>query len=146
MRWNRDYDSPNVEDRRSQGGAGLGGGGGVPLWGLLAIASRFGWKGILIALIVGGALMYGGGNLCTGSGTPDRAVDQRPEVTSGTETEMTHFVGFVLDDVNHTWRDQLAGYQDTRLVLFRNAIRSACGRSALDVSARTGWFLLKVAR
>src|SRR5262245_47478772 len=65
MRWDRDYDSPNVEDRRSEGGAGLGGGGGgFPLWGLMAIAGRFGWKGVVIALIVVGLLSYSGSNLC----------------------------------------------------------------------------------
>src|SRR5262249_61260504 len=68
MRWDRDYDSPNVEDRRGEGGAGLGGGRGVPAWGLLAIAGRFGWKGIVIALIVVGLLSYSGSNLCSGSG------------------------------------------------------------------------------
>ncbi|TMQ11596.1 MAG: hypothetical protein E6J90_34295 [Deltaproteobacteria bacterium] len=135
MRWDRNYDSPNVEDRRSEGGAGLGGlggGGGLPLWGLFAVAGRFGWKGIVVALIVVGALVYGG-NLCSGSGTYDRAVDPRSATAPQPDSEMTHFVGFVLDDVNHTWRDQLPGYQDTRLVLFRNAIRSACGTATTAV-------------
>jgi uncharacterized protein len=133
MRWDRDHESPNVEDRRSEGGVGLGGGGGFPLWGLLAIAGRFGWKGIVIALIVVGALTYGGSDLCTGSGTSDRAVDPRSVATERTDSDLTHFVGFVLDDVNHTWTDQLAGYQDARLVLFRNAIRSACGTATTAV-------------
>jgi predicted metalloprotease len=136
MRWDRNYESSNIEDRRSEGGAGLGGlgggGGGFPLWGLFAIAGRFGWKGILVALILVGGLMYGG-NLCTGGGSPDRAVDQRSATAPAEDSEMTHFVGFVLDDVNHTWRDQLPGYQDTRLVLFRNAIRSACGTATTAV-------------
>src|ERR1043166_6045852 len=81
MRWDRNYESSNVEDRRSEGGAGLGGfgggGGGFPLWGIFALAGRFGWKGILVALILVGGLMYGG-NLCTGTGSYDRAADQRP--------------------------------------------------------------------
>ena len=132
MRWDRNYESSNVEDCRSEGGAGLGG-GGFPLWGLLGLAGRFGWKGILIALVVIGALMYGGGNLCTGSGTNDQAVAPRPAAVGQDEAEVTHFVGFVLDDVNHTWHDQLPGYQDTRLVLFRNAIRSACGTATTAV-------------
>jgi predicted metalloprotease len=133
MRWDRDYDSPNVEDRRAEGGVGgFGGGGGIPLWGLFAIASRFGWKGVVIALVVIGALTYGGGNLCTGSGY-HQAVDQRPVAIERSESERSHFVGFVLDDVNHTWRDQLPGYHDARLVLFRNAIRSACGTATTAV-------------
>jgi predicted metalloprotease len=136
MRWDRDYESSNVEDRRSEGGAGLGGfgggGGGFPLWGIFALAGQFGWKGILIALVLVGGLMYGG-NLCTGTGGYDRAVDQRPAATAPADGELEHFVGFVLDDVNHTWREQLPGYQDARLVLFRNAIRSACGTATTAV-------------
>ena len=133
MRWDRDYNSPNVEDRRSEGGFGVGGGGGgFPLWGLLAIAGRFGWKGIVVALLVVGFLSYGGSNLCSGSGGYDRAVAPRSTPTQGSD-DLTHFVGFVLDDVNKTWSDQMPGYQNTRLVLFRNAIRSACGTATTAV-------------
>jgi predicted metalloprotease len=136
MRWDRDYESPNVEDRRAEGGAGLGGGGGgIPLWGLLAIAGRFGWKGVVLALVVVGILSYGGSNLCTGTGTAptDHAVDPRSVAGERVDSDLTHFVGFVLDDVNRSWADELAGYQDTRLVLFRNAIRSACGTATTAV-------------
>ncbi len=133
MRWDRDYDSPNVEDRRGEGGAGLGGGGGIPLWGLLAIAGRFGWKGVVVALIVIGFLSYGVSNLCSGSGTYNRAVDPRSVAGERADSDLTHFVGFVLDDVNRTWADQLPGYQDARLVLFRSAIRSACGTATTAV-------------
>ena len=134
MRWDRNYESSNVEDRRSEGGAGLGGGGGVPLWGILALAGRFGWKGILVALLLIGGLMYGG-NLCGGSGGGTHgAYDQRSaQQTKPGDDELVHFVGFVLDDVNKTWHQQLPGYQDTRLVLFRNAIASACGTATTAV-------------
>src|SRR5262245_20908312 len=133
MRWDRDYNSPNVEDRRAEGGAGLGGGGGFPLWGLMAIAGRFGWKGIVIALIVVGLLSYSGSNLCSGSGTYDRAVDHRSAATEPADSDLTHFVGFVLDDVNRAWSDQLPGYENTRLVRFRNAIGSAGGTATTAV-------------
>ncbi|HEX8109756.1 MAG TPA: neutral zinc metallopeptidase, partial [Kofleriaceae bacterium] len=76
---------------------------------------------------------YGGSNLCSGSGSYDRAVDPRSVATERADSDLTHFVGFVLDDVNRTWADQLPGYQDTRLVLFRNAIRSACGTATTAV-------------
>jgi len=134
MRWDRGHDSSNVEDRRSEGGGGLGfGGGGVPLWGLLSIAGRFGWRGILVALLVIGGLMYGG-NLCSGTGSltgPHRAV--APSDTDPAQDELAHFVGFVLDDVQKTWHEELPGYQDARLVLFRNAINSACGTATAAV-------------
>jgi len=41
------------------------------------------------------------------------------------------FVSFVLDDVQHTWEQNLpkagAAYRHTKLVLFRDSIASACG-------------------
>lgn len=143
MRWDQGNDSPNIEDRRSEGGRGLGGGGGgMPLWGLLAIASRFGWKGILVALVVIGGLMYGG-NLCSGGGdiTPEpRAGDHaRPPQSAvapdraAPSDDLKHFVGFVLDDVQKTWHKELPGYEDAKLVLFRNAIASACGTATAAV-------------
>jgi predicted metalloprotease len=135
MRWDRGNNSSNIEDRRSEGGAGLGGGGGgMPLWGLLAIASRFGWKGILIALVLIGGLMYGG-NLCTGGGSPigpEHAVAPQ-RAADPTQDDLKHFVGFVLDDVQKTWHQQLPGYEDAKLVLFRNAIGSACGTATAAV-------------
>jgi uncharacterized protein len=140
MRWDRDNNSSNIEDRRGEGGAGggFGGGGGLPLWGLLAVAGRFGWKGILIALVVIGGLMYGG-NLCNGTGGGVTPPAQRqgavPAQTRGAASadEAKHFVGDVLDDVQKTWRDQLSGYEDAKLVLFRNSIRSACGTATSAV-------------
>ncbi len=134
MRWDRNYESSNVEDRRSEGGAGLGGfggGGGFPLWGIFALAGRFGWKGILIALLLVGGLMYGG-NLCGGS-EPQQNLTAPTSQTSAGDNELVHVVGFVLDDVNKTWREQLPDYHDTKLVLFRNAIGSACGTATTAV-------------
>jgi len=136
MRWDRGHDSSNIEDRRAEGGGGLGfgGGSGVPLWGLLSIAGRFGWRGVLVALLVIGGLMVGG-NLCSGAGTltaPHGAVAPQRD-TDPTQDELTHFVGFVLDDVQKTWHQELHGYQDARLVLFRDAIASACGTATAAV-------------
>jgi len=135
MRWDRGNESSNIEDRRSEGGSGLGGGGGgLPLWGLLAVAGRFGWKGVLIALVLVGGLMYGG-DLCGGSAPAPRpgAVSGQRVTTAPQDDELKHFVGFVLDDVQKTWHDQLPGYEDARLVLFRGAIRSACGTATTAV-------------
>jgi predicted metalloprotease len=143
MRWDRDNNSSNIEDRRGEGGAGGGfgfggGGGGLPLWGLLAVAGRFGWKGILIALVVVGGLMYGG-NLCSGTGgrvtPPSQQQGAVPAQTRGAASndEAKHFVGDVLDDVQKTWGEQLSGYEDAKLVLFRNSIRSACGTATSAV-------------
>ena len=141
MRWDRDNNSSNIEDRRGEGGAGGGfggGGGGLPLWGLLAVAGRFGWRGILIALVVVGGLMYGG-NLCSGTGGDlpppaqrQGAVQTQPRGAASND-DAKHFVGDVLDDVQRTWSEQIPGYEDAKLVLFRNSIRSACGTATSAV-------------
>ena len=128
MRWNREHISPNVDDRRGEGPA-RGVGGGLPIQGILTLASRFGWKGILIALLVVGAVTYGG--LCTG-GTPTQQVQQTTS-SPGAQDEAAKFVGFVLDDVQKTWSEQLPGYQLTRLELFRDSIASACGTATSAV-------------
>jgi uncharacterized protein len=129
MRWDRGHDSPNLEDRRGEGGVRLGG-SGFPIWGLFALAGRFGWKGILVALIVVGALVYGG-DMCSGTGTERSAVPTR--ATDPQQDELARFVGFVLDDVQATWGKELPDYQGTKLVLFRNAVGSACGTATAAV-------------
>lgn len=132
MRWNRDNDSPNVEDRRAEGGRGLGG-GGIPIMGVLAVASRFGWKGVLVALVVIGALVYGGDMCGGGAGAPQRGAVPQQKEADPAQDELAHFVGFVLDDVQTAWRKELPDYQDAKLVLFRNAIGSACGTASSAV-------------
>ena len=132
MRWDRNYSSNEIEDRRAEGGYGLGGGGGTPIGGILRIASLFGWKGILVGLLIAGFLAVGGGGLLGGGGGATHSA-MRPAATSPQEDELVHFVGFVFDDVQKTWRAQIPGYQDAHLVLFRNAIRSACGTASTAV-------------
>jgi predicted metalloprotease len=132
MRWDRDYRSPNVDDRRSLSG----GRAGLPLGALLAVGSRFGWKGILIALLVVGAMTYGGmcqGDSlgCAGSGTPGQSAVQTQRAPEN--DELAQFVGFVFDDVQKTWNAQLRGYETTRLVLFRDQVDSACGSASSAV-------------
>jgi predicted metalloprotease len=48
--------------------------------------------------------------------------------TTPEEEELVDFMSFVLDDLQATWRQVLPdAYQDAQMVLFRDAIRSACG-------------------
>lgn len=155
MRWDRNYSSSDIDDRRSEGGAGLGsafgssfggfgGGGGVYL--LVRALSMFGWKGILIGLLIAGAVMAGG--RCTDLGS---AVSPGPQSTpsqqsapgqmasgqevqaSPDEQDLVRFVGFVFDDIQKMWRNQLRNYRGARLVLFRRAVRSACGTASTAV-------------
>jgi len=43
------------------------------------------------------------------------------------EAELVSFVSYVLDDAQGVWGRKLQGYRDAKLVLFRDAVRSACG-------------------
>jgi hypothetical protein len=113
---------------------------GLPLGSLLAVGSRFGWKGILVALLVVGAMTYGGvcsgGGLssCLGGGDPGSsrvATERAPQ--GAPQDELANFVGFVLDDVQQTFGRELRGYETTRLVLFRNQVGSACGSASAAV-------------
>jgi predicted metalloprotease len=130
MRWDRNYTSSEVDDRRGEGGAGLGGGGGVPLWGVLRLFSMFGWKGILVGLVIAGVVMARG--VFTGGGG-DQHVSHAPVSSTPQEDELVHFVEFVFDDVQTSWRKQIPGYRDARMVLFRRAIQSACGTASTAV-------------
>jgi uncharacterized protein len=119
MKWQRGYESSNVEDRRGQGGGRMPGG-------------RLGLGGILILLVLSlifkrDFLSLAGGLAgdapATGDGT---AVESSPA-----EDSTKQFVSFVLDDAQATWDSIFAGnreqYTDARLVLFRDGVQSACG-------------------
>ena len=116
MRWTPGGRSRNLEDRRGARGAG------VPL----------GIGGTLIVLVLG--LIFGP-DVVSNSG-----LDPGVQTTSGgalapadsaREEPAVQFVSFVLDDAQRTWARILpeAGvpYEDARLVLFRDAVRSGCG-------------------
>src|SRR5512141_992525 len=125
MRWNEGEQSPDIEDRRGEGGGFRLGGGGFKLGCggiiLLAILSIV-FKKNFFAL------------LDTSSGGP-AAVDvtrSGPPVSQSAEDQQrVKFVSFVIDDVQRTWEKEfpkLGGtYQRAKLVLFRDATRSGCG-------------------
>lgn len=134
MRWTRGYQSNNVDDRRAEGPARAFGGGGFPLGGILAVAARFGWKGILVALVIVGALMFGG-DMCSGSSVPpqQQATTQPAERGARGTDDGASFVGFVLDDVQTFFGREIRGYEPARLTLFRNSVGSACGTATSAV-------------
>ncbi len=136
MRWTRGYRSSNVDDRRAEGPVRGFGGGGVPLGSLLAVGARFGWKGILVAIVIVGAMMYGGGSLCSGVGgdapAPRPAATQAERGPAATD-DGASFVGFVLDDVQGFFGRELRGFEPARLTLFRHSVGSACGTATSAV-------------
>jgi uncharacterized protein len=117
MRWSDEGRSSDLEDRRggSPGGFGLphiGIGGAILLLVLSLVFHRN-----FFALL-------GGGSLSTDS------TQTRP-LNDSTEEPEVHFVSFVLDDTQRTltqvFQQQGRSYRHAKLVLFRDAVDSACG-------------------
>lgn len=137
MRWRGNQQSNNVEDRRGESAPGRLGGGGGGIIRLLPVVYRFlGFKGTVIAALGIGAYLMFTGNLGVLTGTgglTDPAGAQKSElvVESAEEQELVNFVSVVLADTEQTWhtlfQQQGNTYQEPRLVLFRNAVNSACG-------------------
>ncbi|MEO8033819.1 MAG: neutral zinc metallopeptidase [Acidobacteriota bacterium] len=123
MRWTPGGSSSDVEDRRgSSGGGGFGiGGGGLGIGGavILLVLSLIFHKDFF-------ALFSGAGGAPASSVTSTGPVQETPE-----EHKSVEFVTFVLNDAQKTWEQifaQRSGqYRHAKLVLFRDAIQSACG-------------------
>ena len=120
MRWTPGGQSPNIEDRRN---SGIGGGGmrlglgGMVILFILSVVFRRDFFSLLN--------VSPGGTTATTTSQPNPAQDAK-------EQPLVQFVSFVLDDAQNEWKQLLptqAGvpYSDARLVLFRDAVNSACG-------------------
>src|SRR3954447_9704542 len=125
MRWTPGGRSSDLEDRRGSSGSGFGGFGGGGM--------RIGLGGAVVLLVLSlifkqnfFALLGGGGATDTGDPAASAPVASTPE-----EEKRVEFVSFVLDDAQNTWAKlfQARGrqYEHAKLVLFRDAIQSACG-------------------
>jgi len=140
MRWRGFRKSSNVEDRR---GLRISGRSGISsassgMLRLLPMVFRFlGFKGTVILLVCVGAygLFTGNlGNMLAFLGFQQGTTTQlssEPFQETEQEKELVDFVSVVLADTEETWAElfQQRGltYQEPRLVLFRDAVESACG-------------------
>ena len=122
MKWEGNRESNNVEDRRSSGGSGSGGlggllgGRGIGI-GTIVVALLGGWIfGINPLTILG---MLSGGGAPTAQVSQQQGPAQRPPA----DDRMAKFVGTVLADTEDVWKDVFtkggATYQEPKLVLFR---------------------------
>ncbi len=138
MRWRGKKSSNNIEDRRHVQTSGVGGLGRGGALRLLPMVFRFlGFKGTAILVVAIGAYGIMTGNLgaILGLLTGQQAsVSQQTTTTikqSAQEKELVEFVSVILADTEQTWtaifEEQGQKYQQPRLVLFRNAVKSACG-------------------
>ena len=122
MRWSPGGRSANVEDRRGGGGRFIGGAGGMGIGTVVIL--------LVLSLIFKRDMFQmvgGGGPVGSAPSAPAGApVEETPE-----ERRLVEFVSFVLDDAQAVWDSVLprhgAPYRPARLVLFRDAIQSACG-------------------
>jgi predicted metalloprotease len=114
MRWTPGDRSPNLEDRRGQRFAGVG---------------RLGIGGVVILLVL--SLIFKRDFFSLLSGGQGEAAQSGPVATTPEEEHLVDFVSFVFDTTQSTWTQILAQrgarYQDAKLVLFRDAVQSACG-------------------
>ncbi len=122
MRWDEGHESPDVIDKRGEGG-------GPRMGGFLALLpflmrSKLGWL-----VILGGGAYY----LFTGVlGGGQRSLHDAP-VGKGNAADQTmvQFVSFVLDDTQKTWSDVFRQrgqtYQKAKMVLFTDSTPTGCG-------------------
>lgn len=128
MRYRKGYRSDDVIDRRGERHVGGGGGGGAAL-GLigLLLRTRYGWIGVVLLVLY---YLFAGG-LGGPGGSDRRLAEAPPQGAAEPQDDLTSFVHFVLDDVQGTWqaRSPIAGvpYRRAKLVLFTDAIPTACG-------------------
>ncbi len=124
MKWNRGPRSDNLEDLRgSTGGRGFGGGG-----------SRIGLGGLVVLLLLSLVFKKDFFSLVgAGGGAPSQGQATGPVQSTPEEEEQVDFVSAVLDSTQQFWARELprqgARYQNADLVLFRDAIQSACGNA-----------------
>ncbi len=121
MRWTPGGESEDIEDRRDQGGGGMGLGG-----------IHLGIGGTLIVLVLSFIFKTNLFNLFSGGPVGTPAANVAPDTArDASEKPLVEFVSFVLDDVQKTWTRLLpesgAQYRHAKLVLFRDSTPTACG-------------------
>jgi predicted metalloprotease len=121
MRWSSGGRSSNLEDRRGGGGRFIGGAGGLGAGTIIIL--------IILSIIFKRDMFQLVSDPGVGAGGETAAGP--PAETTPAEERLVDFVSFVLDDAQNVWGQVLpqqgAQYRPARLVLFRDAIQSACG-------------------
>lgn len=122
MKWRNRRVSRNVEDRRAEGGSSRGGRkvGGL---GVILVTLGAMYFGVNPKIIL--SLMEGGGGQST---TQNSSYKPTAE-----QQQLAQFTGVVLADTEDTWntlfQQQGIRYQEPKLVLFTDTVRSACGHA-----------------
>ncbi len=138
MRWKDGRRSDNIDDLRAESGPRAAGMGPLILLRLLPLLLRTTVGRVL--LVVGMAGYFGARMLgidpLAGMQAPGSALNT-PKQTTPLEQERVDFVSAVLADTEDSWRaifTAMGGrYEEPRLVLFRDGVRSACGSASSAV-------------
>jgi predicted metalloprotease len=127
MRWQDNRESDNVEDRRDDSGGD--GGGGMRFGGI-----HLGLGGIIIVVL--GSWLFGVNpmtvlGLLSGGGSTTAPTQSEPAHQPPASDSLAGFVSTILASTEDVWGEiftQAGGtYERPRLVLFRDAIPTACG-------------------
>ncbi|MEO8483225.1 MAG: neutral zinc metallopeptidase [Acidobacteriota bacterium] len=117
MRWSSRGKSSDIEDQR---GTRVGGGLGrmAPI-GLGGVAILF-----VLSLVTGRNFL----SILDEGGDPSAPSSSSAAPTSPADEKTVEFVSFVLDDAQNMWQSTLGSrYERAHLVLFTDAVESACG-------------------
>jgi predicted metalloprotease len=119
MRWTPGGRSDDIEDRRDEGGGGIGG-------------VHIGIGGFVILLILSVVFKRDFFSLLSNTSvSTGQTVSQPDTQRDAREEPLVQFISFVLDDTQKTWAGILQArgipYRHARLVLFRDATSSGCG-------------------
>ncbi|MBK8096900.1 MAG: zinc metallopeptidase [Planctomycetes bacterium] len=148
MRWQDQRRSDNIEDQRGGGppqrsGNPFGGGGGgrihlpmgrggMGIGGLLVVLVIAWFAGINPIQLLTGNVPMGGGGGRTPFGYATAPDSITPVRETAAEKELADFVSVVLATTEDVWRQVYRDafgkiYQEPKLVLFRDGVRTACG-------------------
>lgn len=126
MRWRGGRQSDNIEDIRGEGGMGGGrlGGPGIKLGGGTIIL-------VLLASVLLGQNPLTILEMLSGGGTVGLAPTTEYREGAGRNDDAKEFVSVILADTEDTWGAIFSSngqtYQQPKLVLFSDAVQSACG-------------------
>lgn len=143
MKWRRGQGRDQIEDRRGQGGGTFGGGGSSFPLPRMGTGIGGGLLGIIVVIVLFATGVLGGG-----SGAPSQGANGAVRLPGAPdpEADLVDFMGFVVDNVQDFWRQDLQTdgrtYQTTKLVLFDGQTQSGCGLA----STETGPFYCPVDR
>lgn len=132
MRWKQGRRSDNVEDMRSASPPSMAMGGVSAIARILPflLRTKSGRTILIIGVLVYFGAKFMGVDLLQ-LGAPTGSVGTNSQELSARDQELADFVSVVLADTESTWQLEFQKlgmtYQEPKLVLFRNAVNSACG-------------------